>query len=85
VFVADGHDAQKEEDDAVGEGAHGLDGVLDGGVTLLGDVGEGISFLCNSTSNLEKQFKVILICLRLESPYLSKVTLSLLTIFLKQW
>ena len=60
VLVADGDDAQEEEDDAVGEGAHGLDGVFDGGVTLLGNVGEGVSFLCDSTSNLEKQFKAIL-------------------------
>jgi len=58
VLMADGDDAQEEEDDAVGEGAHGLDGILDGGVTLLGNVGEGVPFLGDSASNLENQFKV---------------------------
>jgi hypothetical protein len=38
MLVLDGDDAQEEEDDAVGEGGQGLDGVLDGRVALLRNV-----------------------------------------------
>jgi len=52
VFKSDGDDTQEEEDDAVGQCGHGLDGVLDGRVTLLGDVQKRVTLLCNTASDL---------------------------------
>ncbi len=52
VFKSDGDDTQEEEDDAVGQCGHGLDGVLDGRVTLLGDVQKRVTLLCNAASDL---------------------------------
>ena len=51
--VTDGDHAQEEEDDAIGERAHRLYRVLDGGVALLGNVGECISFLSYATGYLK--------------------------------
>jgi len=53
VPVADGDDAQEEEDDAVGQGTHGLHGVLHSRVALLRDVGEGVTLLSDAASDLE--------------------------------
>ena len=54
MSVTDGDHAQEEEDDAIGERAHRLDCVLDGGVALLRNVRECISFLSYATGNLKK-------------------------------
>ena len=56
VLVADGDDAQEEEDDAIRERAHGFHGILDSCVTLLGNVGECISLLGNTTTNLGDKY-----------------------------
>jgi len=53
MLVADGDDAQEEEDNAVGQCSHGLDGILDSCVTLLGNVEEGVALLCYAASNLQ--------------------------------
>ena len=55
VFVTDGDDAQEQEDDDVREGAHGLDGVLHRSVSLLRDVGKGISLLSDSACYLHSE------------------------------
>jgi len=52
VFVADGDDAQEQEDDHVRERAHGLNGVLHRRVSLLRDVRKGISLLSDTACYL---------------------------------
>ncbi len=56
MFQPDGDDAEEEEDDAVWQGCHGLDRILDGGVALLGYVlvPEVVLLFCFVTDPLTK-------------------------------